>query len=538
MIRCRLVELSRNTRGQSVRTERNISGEELTLGRSPESSIHLADPRTNQLCAVIKKVGDGHLEMDGEGTLLSINGTYEHKVLLNQGMQIFIGPYQLTVEQIDTDSSLTLAVELIHALPEGSPTERHLESRSITDLGYSKRKLTLWFSGTMILLFLVIPIDQLSIPGIRGLFDSIRFSPMKFLDTGTIDSGHKSLRDDCLKCHDSPFREVRNETCLGCHSATGWHVTDQKLNARINGLSGCNTCHFEHQGNHMLALQGDQECIACHSKIHTLFKETNLPVVSDFTKDHPAFRLSINPGLGESAARRVSQAQKVHIKENSGLKFPHDQHIGTVQVPGHMWEVQQLECQSCHQPNDTGTGFKPVSMKAHCFNCHQDQFDFPVLPKEFAKLPHGSSEMLYIFLQSNYQDIAFKTKKSGEWIKQQMGIAATKLSSTSGCTYCHVVQPPKDLKTFIKVVPPNLTSNWLAPSLFPHDKHKTQKCTACHNIEHSTSSHDVAIPDIENCKKCHTGNSSNSGKIQSECHTCHKFHAFNRTQYQPASRHP
>ena len=59
---------------------------------------------------------------------------------------------------------------------------------------------------------------------------------------------------------------------------------------------------------------------------------------------------------------------------------------------------------------------------------------------------------------------------------------------------------------------------------FDHDKHRTNKCTDCHDVEKSHLSADIAIPDIANCRKCHTGNAPAANKVVSTCVACHDFH--------------
>ena len=78
MIRCLLVHISRNRRGQPIREDRLISGDILRIGRGSDCKIHLPDPRVNLNHAVIKNADDGKLYMEGEGTTLNINGSFEH----------------------------------------------------------------------------------------------------------------------------------------------------------------------------------------------------------------------------------------------------------------------------------------------------------------------------------------------------------------------------------------------------------------------------------------------------------------------------
>jgi hypothetical protein len=59
---------------------------------------------------------------------------------------------------------------------------------------------------------------------------------------------------------------------------------------------------------------------------------------------------------------------------------------------------------------------------------------------------------------------------------------------------------------------------------FDHRVHERTPCAECHDVAHSKSSHDVAMPDIDSCRRCHAGSSPREGRITSSCLLCHGFH--------------
>jgi predicted CXXCH cytochrome family protein len=69
-----------------------------------------------------------------------------------------------------------------------------------------------------------------------------------------------------------------------------------------------------------------------------------------------------------------------------------------------------------------------------------------------------------------------------------------------------------------------INQDWFSKAQFNHASHRTQKCVACHQVEQSESSHDVAMPDRKNCLRCHSGNSPKPKRIASSCMSCHTFH--------------
>ena len=210
-------------------------------------------------------------------------------------------------------------------------------------------------------------------------------------------------------------------------------------------------------------------------------------------------------------------------RENPGLKFSHVQHLGKVQVPWSMMTVKELQCASCHQPDARGAGLVPVNFKNHCFECHQDRFEFD--PEASGrKLPHGSTAELSDTLRDYYAGLAFRNHQSPQWVSASLAKASTDLAGEEGCAYCHTTRASTKTGNLFEIAPVLLVRNWFPAARFPHDRHATTPCKDCHKVDQSEDSADIAIPDLQTCKQCHAGQTPTAGKVVSACMDCHAYH--------------
>jgi hypothetical protein len=523
MITCLLVRINRDQQGHAVREEHLIHGDELSTGRGEECTIHLDDPRANLHVASIKCSKDGAFLIDGEGTLLNIDGMYEHSANLAQGSRILLGPYEFVVEKIGGDHDLVISVELIHPLPYEGEATKKIAPRSLSETELSIRKSAYWLAVITMVVFLLAPLVASLSSEFRSAMAHSGIFPNQLWNPRMVSPGHSSFGAQCFRCHESPFRPVRSETCLSCHKETRQHIANIEIEKHAFKGVGCSECHRDHQDS-PIALQHAGVCIQCHANIKAKQADADIPDIHDFSTDHPAFKLSFKAGIDASDVRRVSQADTRKLVENSELKFPHDQHIGLVVVPWNRKAVRDIKCVECHQADEAGERFKPINMKQHCYECHQDQLKFKLAP-EGRKLPHGSEEEVSNTLRDYYAGLAFRNKKTMEWVDEQLAKTTQSLLAGGGCEYCHTVEQAVGSNRLLKITPLQLTQNWFPASKFPHAKHQVYKCAECHEIENSEKSSDVAIPAIQSCKKCHTGTQPIRGKVTSSCISCHTFHS-------------
>ena len=530
MISCLLIKIGRNLRGLPIRSERSVEGEILRIGRSAECSIHLLDHRISLHHAHIRSSLDGKLYIDSENAAMNIDGSLVQSAELVVGMQIRLGPYQLIVEALPEPNHLSLSYELLQPQHNEVAELKSWQPSSLVSKWISKRRIAWLMLGMIVLGCMLLPILQATSPQVRHLLKSINLNPHQIWSSGVLSNAHRRSNANCMDCHKLPFQSVSNSACLKCHAETLGHGRHQAGQHDVLGSMDCTQCHSEHQGGHAMPNRSEGECISCHANIKRYQAGSKLPDIRDFGIDHPDFKLSIRTGINYTDVRHVPQLpDKSPIsngqpRENSALKFSHQKHIGLVQVPWDMNNIKDMKCVNCHQQDEPGQRFKPVSFKQHCFECHQDQLEFS--PVEAGrKLPHGSTSELSATLTDYYAGLAFKTNQTQAWLNAQLTKVTKQLSENDGCAYCHVTKPATDTGHLFEVAPLLMTQHWFPFAKFPHAKHATSKCVDCHNVEESDDSADIIIPNKQSCLQCHTGMSPHANKVGSPCMSCHNFHS-------------
>lgn len=530
MLRCLLIKIGRNQRGLPIRTERTVEGDVLRIGRSAECNIHLQDHRVSLHHAHIRHSSDGKLYIDSESMALQIDGSYVQSAELIVGMQIHLGPYLLVVEALPASNHLTLTYELLQAQQDTSEQIKNWRPSALTSQWLSKR-ITAWLLFVVIMVgFLLLPILQSISPQLNSFFKHIHLNPHQVWLSGELSNAHRGSNTSCMDCHRTPFKTVSNSTCTKCHAETTGHGKHAQKNKAGTPNMDCTQCHREHQGGGSMPNRSEAECVNCHANIKRYDSQSALADVHDFAEDHADFKLSIKTGKNEADVRRVLQpadatkASGNQPKEDSGLKFPHDQHVGLVQGPGGMSDIRDLKCTNCHQADEAGQRYRPVNFKSNCVECHSDQMELN--PKVNNRLlPHTSTAELSSTLKDYYTQLAFNNKQSAGWINEQLEKASKSLSEADGCAYCHVTKPSTDPQKLFEVVPLQLTRHWFPAANFTHKQHATSKCADCHQVEKSTDSADIAIPNKQSCLQCHAGFKAYSNKVTSTCISCHNFHS-------------
>ncbi|HEY1058425.1 MAG TPA: hypothetical protein VGE55_06800 [Limnobacter sp.] len=378
---------------------------------------------------------------------------------------------------------------------------------------------------------------------------------------GPLASSHANLEQDCRACHQGDFSRVKDEACTQCHQNMGEHVTQQTRSDSHFEEGRCATCHRDHNGRESLAEQNKhfagRDCSSCHSQIESVAPKTETKPVKDFAAPgHPAFRMTVATGPETSDRRRIRMEKNTPMTESTGLKFPHDVHLDAKGIEGPNKKVV-MQCADCHRPNDTGTGFKPVTMADHCQSCHKLNFE-PALPDR--QVPHGPVNAVLSTVSEFYSYLALHPEeranvnaqraalraRPGEKNPQrstlqtlagnpqgQAAFATRELFEKTACAVCHAVKestPPATLKTSGKGLPyysiaavaPQHT--WLPMARFDHKAHAFESCDNCHAAKTSKKAEQVLIPGIENCQSCHAGQQPVAHKVQSDCGVCHGYH--------------
>ncbi len=516
MIHCLFIKVSHNSRGQPVRNYRTLTGEELTFGRGTDCTIHLPDPRIAMHHAVIKCMDDGQPHLVAINGELEMNGAVHQNIPLTQGKQVMIGPYRLTVEPAPPDVNLSVSLVLAQRLPDDFQDLKSRTNEPLPGAASFKRKLSIWLAALIALVFLALPLAQSLIPPLREAMSDLPFGFDRAWSPGRVSNSHMHFSSQCVNCHQVATNKVSDKACMSCHRDIAPHIADpalqqlafNKAHLFSEGMH-CAECHREHKAPHPLARQDNGMCVKCHGDIKAVNPKTTLPNIHDFDHDHPGFKLTLRNGPSAEDVVSIPQTETARLVEKSGLKFPHSQHVGQVQGPDGIWDVRELSCASCHHAEGKEMRFKPISFKQDCFACHANQLD--VGPSEATlRLPHGDEKNVFN---------ALKVLAPKQFDKYSETLKA------NGCAYCHeVVSSKKEDAVPWHTVPLSINQNWFDNARFNHASHRTQQCQTCHNVEHSETSADVAMPDRNTCLRCHSGNSPKFKRIASSCMSCHDFH--------------
>jgi predicted CXXCH cytochrome family protein len=553
-----LVNQTRNKKGQLARTEQTVEALTLKLGRGADCLLHLPDPRIALNHAVISPGDDGALYLEAIDGSISVDGSFERRARLRTGQRLLAGPYEMFVFAPPAPHDIGLTLELIDPLKEDAAASRANVKAGLKHTWLSKR-LFAWTGFLLVAaLFLVWPVMNALTGGPeRGA--QFKSAPAGLTadaswDVGPLASAHAGFGTNCAKCHQEPFVQVTNEACEACHKSIGWHFPLDTGKAREIHTAvfapaddyRCASCHKDHKGVHGLVRTDATLCTDCHRDLKTRHPQIASPNISDFAKDHPVFKLSmLVPGRrGAEALIRVEQTAQ--LKENSGLKFPHDVHIAKKGIRGPEGR-ENLTCKSCHTPDEAGLRFKPVTMKDHCQRCHSLEFEPKVTTRQ---VPHGSVENVVSTVNEFYAQSALADtpidvvvdagiRRPGERLGEGKRVAALKWATEKSakiveelfesrvCFVCHTIEKVAardDKPATWSVAPVAVTQHFLPKSRFPHNQHNTYECLDCHAVEASKSSADLAIPDLQACQQCHGGNEPMKDKVRGTCETCHGFH--------------
>lgn len=382
---------------------------------------------------------------------------------------------------------------------------------------------------------------------------------------GPLASAHSNLEGDCQACHAGDFSRVKDESCTVCHSNMGLHVSE-KTRADTSFEEGrCASCHRDHKGRESLAEQNRHfvgaDCASCHKAIKTVAPKSDTLPVADFAGDkHPAFRITVATGPEPSDLRRIRMAANTPMVEKTNLKFPHDVHLDPKGIDSPSRKVV-MQCANCHEPADTKTGFKTLSMESHCQDCHKLSFE-PALPDR--QVPHGPVEAVLSTVEEFYSYLALHPEERNKVNAQravlrarpgekepnrsnlanlsgnpraQAAFATVELFENTACTVCHQVKAKPGMGNIrtsgsrmpqYEIAEINPTHPWMPMAKFDHKAHAFENCESCHKASKSEKASDVLMPDIAGCQTCHAGSKPVLNKVRSDCGVCHEYHIHNK----------
>lgn len=541
MIRCEVIRVQRNRRGQAVRESHWTSAQVLVIGRGADCQIHLPDPRVNLQHARLVSGSDG-LYLESERPLLYVKDRFDQRVRLQPGLEIGIGPYKVVVEPAGDGDDVALAIELVSALPEDGSGLRARSRTTLAAAGLSRRRLALLLAGSVVLLFVLLPLLPGQSPAMHELSRQLPVGLDQSWDVGPISPAHSAIAQDCQSCHVEPFVQVRDRECIACHTDVADHATTAGTQALAFEGQRCASCHLEHKGPG-LAQRNPSLCVDCHADPAAPGIAGALPAIADFATAHPPFRVSHVDASSGSITRRAATEQRP-LREDNGLKFPHDVHLADAGVASPEGR-RVLQCDSCHTPQADGVGFVAIRMETQCADCHRLEFEPAVTTRQ---LPHAEPAQVLTTLREFYARIALgetpldvqtvhgllqrpggdappiRRQQALQWAEEKARTVAQEVFEVRVCATCHDVSAADDDDAPWRIAPVRLQQDWLPAARFDHGDHRSQACDTCHAVETSSSGADVAMPAIETCRDCHAGVHPQPGQLRSDCSSCHGFH--------------
>ncbi len=544
--------------------EKTLDVATLRIGRDAAQDIVLGDFRIALTHAEItphKSLLGSGLRVEAKSRLgIYVNEAPVNSADLSNGDEINLGRFSIAVSKGVKGHDAVLTLKETYAAHDEREARKDKLRTSISDTGWSRRKLA-W------VLFFALLVPGLLLPAFFHMHPSAasttksatrEYKPqlkagMDVLwNPGSLSSAHHLLVNDCSVCHKAPFQQVRDESCKGCHSDLKEHAASHAtLKEAPFSTQRCTDCHREHNGGKGLIPVVDAGCTSCHAKPEGMPGKKLLPVIS-WSKGHPEFLLRLarrdDTGTGFKWVEFRQGTPEAKMSE-TGLKYPHDIHLSAkgIDAPG---GKKVLECAYCHQLAEDGVSYKPISMAPHCDECHRLDFD-PLAPKR--ELPHGKPREVVQVVRDYYARIALAggvtdrgapaivatrrvpgevlppamARAALQWADGKADIALRDVFERRTCFYCHVIikQPENTLEPW-KIAPVAPVKSSMQASIFPHAKHSTETCESCHATKTSKKSEDVSLPDIKHCRSCH-GDTGAMTETPSNCQSCHGYHVNN-----------
>ncbi|HEY3657289.1 MAG TPA: FHA domain-containing protein [Steroidobacteraceae bacterium] len=535
----------------------------LTIGRASDQHIHINHPEVSANQAILfSTLGRPRIRALNAGTV-TVNGKLRRSAWLTAGDVMTFGVARLTVEQLRADGVIVLRLNDPHALSIAKVETAH--DLSIKGTGLNPR----YWSWLLVLSVLgagfVVPLAGALISPLRPTVRSVAVLPSDALWLpGPLHDSHRAIGNDCNVCHTTPFERVKNDACETCHRSIQHHVMATSPDARLFAGRQCVDCHLEHDAQKALVARDSADCVACHANLKSMKPDTHLQDVSDFSRSHPDFALTLltpQRSKDDTAWRPVTvpAASRASAKQDSNLTFSHKVHLDSKGIESPSGR-KQLTCASCHQTDAGGRSMMPIRMETQCASCHTLQFDEN---DPSSTVPHGDLPRMFKALREHFSR-AFLEPKAGRgdstksarrrpgdeqqilsreeqrralaWTETQTMSAARELLEKRVCVECHKIT--KDTQREAgpeqwRIEPVRLTQRWLPRASFDHAIHKASTCATCHqHMENSDDSSTIQMPSVSVCRDCHGDNEAR--KVVSTCVMCHDFHRPGRGPFDDA----
>jgi len=521
-------------------------GEILQIGRSASQAIFLNDIRAALEHATVTAERSGRYRVESLiAAGVRIDGSIRQGATIGAGSTIEIGTTRITM--IKPPEGYEAAVEVTQ-IDKDEIKARDAATRLPTTLSetWLSRRRPAW------ILFVLALVVGLALPVLAHYASRSAGKPdipgRSLWETGELAQAHHYFGQDCRQCHEKAFVAAKDDKCLACHGATEAHADPVKFPMFELAKADCAYCHRDHNGPQGLIIHDQSLCSDCHTNLAARTKSAQVADIGDFAEKHSQFYVNLPAWneAGEFKPVRTSM-DKRPLMELSGLKFPHEKHLGAVDGLQSPTGKRVLECASCHQPEAGGAKMKPVDFESMCQDCHRLSFDRNIPDRE---MPHANvAEVRYRLnefyaraaLDGSYRDQTLlpptlQRRRPGQEVTaserqdvvswaNRMTLQRTDAMFMGNCQMCHTVtvNAGADLSNMYTVAPVRVAGVWYGKSEFTHARHETMSCDSCHAAAASKTSADVLIPEISNCRECHAGEGA-KGKLESTCTACHGFH--------------
>lgn len=541
--------IKRKSKGNVSHVDEVYEGGVLTIGRSAGQGLFLSDLRVALEHARIRPLKANRFRIESLiASGIRVDGNLEQAAGIGPGSVIEIGQNLLTV--VKPPAGYDAAIEISEVVRKDDKAGAQYTNRafSLKQTRLSKRGLSWILFGLLLVTALAIPVAGHFIPGMGTKLRAMPVPDDGQWSAGTLQAAHHYFGEDCSTCHTKAFQMVQNEACKDCHSATPDHADAEKFGLPELSDTRCAYCHKDHNGLDGLVRTDQKLCQDCHTDLDVRSNQrTTLRNVADFDSNHPEFTVELAGwDADNNYTPRVEPLNSDLLIEDSNLKFPHDVHLDPSGLSAPSGK-QVLNCDSCHVAEAGGAKMEPVDFETMCQDCHQLAFD-PQAPDR--QVVHGKvAEVLYMLdefyankaLNGGYEDVTApavvrqrrrpgtrlnraESQEALAWARGKARRVGQSLFEGQACSVCHTVnQVSNGGDISWSVEPVRVAGQWFKKAVFTHQKHLTMTCIECHAAESSSSSDDVLMPDIANCRSCHGGEHSRN-KLASTCISCHVYH--------------
>jgi hypothetical protein len=560
-----LRELRTGSDGIVERHDTEFSGERVVIGSAPDANVQLLG----------EGIGAKHATITGDGAQLQLRCARDCRVLVN-GEEVDTATLSLdTVVEIAGNQLKVVAVPTgfhfaIEIKPDPHVDSSQFEQAFQTDIdqvAISKRKLSWWALGAVLVLCLALPLVSVMVRDHTTSAPALLPSDALWSSRDLASAHAQAAGTQCASCHRDLFVRVRDTECRDCHKNMTDHVHADRAALTELDTQRCATCHREHGSLDELIARTDGGCTSCHADASTRFANLKLTDAQAFEPEqHPPFAARIAmpvpiDGVPGAFEWRTNKTVLADARENSNLKFSHQQHLDADKVIRNS-DGQGMSCNDCHRPFDAER-FEPITMQGACASCHELAFD-PANPER--QLPHGKPREVVLALQEyfarRYADPAAapvvrerrrlpgRTRDTVECTGNALMCARQAAENEiaaqftqSGCVTCHEVTDTEsnDIYERYRVLPVRLSADFFPASRFDHTAHRIQKtqtgdaaCMTCHKVNESMQSADLLLPNEKHCMDCHRSDPARH-QIASSCSSCHTYHPSEQLGHSPHS---